>query len=400
MDSATLMDLANTYGAHNYKPLPVVIEHAEGVFMWDCEGRRYLDFLSCYSAISHGHRHPRLVKAAHDQMDKVTVTSRAFHSTELGPFFQELCAYTGTQMVLPMNSGAEAIETALKAARKWAYQVKRIPRHDAEIIVCSDNFHGRTVTCVSLSTEPLYRDDFGPFTPGFRVIPYGDVAALEAAITPNTAAFLVEPIQGEAGVILPPDGYLAKVRDICTKANVLLIADEIQTGFGRTGKRFACEHEGVQPDLMTLGKALGGGIYPVSAVAGRRDVLGLFVPGEHGSTFGGNPLACAIAREALRVLDDEKLVERSAELGAWLLQRLGAIQSPHIKEVRGRGLFIGMVLHKEAGGARRFCEALMGRGLLCKETHDDVIRFAPPLTITKDQLEWAAGQVAEVMIEM
>jgi len=400
MDSATLMDLADTYGAHNYKPLPVVIEHAEGVFMWDCEGRRYLDFLSCYSAISHGHRHPRLVKAAHDQMDRVTVTSRAFHSTELGPFFQELCAYTGTQMVLPMNSGAEAIETAIKAARKWAYQVKRIPRHDAEIIVCSDNFHGRTVTCVSLSTEPLYRDDFGPFTPGFRVIPYGDVAALEAAITPNTAAFLVEPIQGEAGVILPPDGYLAKVRAICTKANVLLIADEIQTGFGRTGKRFACEHEGVQPDLMTLGKALGGGIYPVSAVAGRRDVLGLFVPGEHGSTFGGNPLACAIAREALRVLDDEKLVERSAELGAWLLQRLGAIQSRHIKEVRGRGLFIGMVLHKEAGGARRFCEALMARGLLCKETHDDVIRFAPPLTITKDQLEWAAGQVAEVMNEL
>ena len=400
MDSATLMDLANTYGAHNYKPLPVVIEHAEGVFMWDCEGRRYLDFLSCYSAISHGHRHPRLVKAAHDQMDKVTVTSRAFHSTELGPFFQELCAYTGTQMVLPMNSGAEAIETAIKAARKWAYQVKRIPRHDAEIIVCSDNFHGRTVTCVSLSTEPLYRDDFGPFTPGFRIIPYGDAAALEAAITPNTAAFLVEPIQGEAGVILPPDGYLAKVRAICTKANVLLIADEIQTGFGRTGKRFACEHEGVQPDLMTLGKALGGGIYPVSAVAGRRDVLGLFVPGEHGSTFGGNPLACAIAREALRVLDDEKLVERSAELGAWLLQRLGAIQSRHIKEVRGRGLFIGMVLHKEAGGARRFCEALMARGLLCKETHDDVIRFAPPLTITKDQLEWAAGQVAEVMNEL
>jgi ornithine--oxo-acid transaminase len=400
MDSNTLMDLANTYGAHNYKPLPVVIEHAEGVFMWDCEGRRYLDFLSCYSALSHGHRHPRLIRAAHEQMDKVTVTSRAFHNTELGPFLQELCAYTGMGMALPMNSGAEAVETALKAARKWAYQVKRIPRHDAEIIVCRDNFHGRTVSCVSFSTEPLYRDDFGPFTPGFRIIPFGDVAALQAAITPNTAAFLVEPIQGEAGVILPPAGYLRAVRDICTKANVLLIADEIQTGFGRTGTRFACQHEDVQPDMMTLGKALGGGIYPVSAVVGSPEVLGLFLPGEHGSTFGGNPLACAIAREALRVLDEEKLVERSAELGAYLLERLGEIRSPHIQEVRGRGLFIGMVLHKSAGGARRFCEALMQRGLLCKETHDDVIRFAPPLTITKDQVDWAVGQVAEIMTTM
>ncbi len=400
MDSKTLMDLANTYGAHNYKPLPVVIEHAEGVFMWDCEGRRYLDFLSCYSALSHGHRHPRLVKAARDQMEKVTVTSRAFHNTEMGPFFQELCAYTGMEMALPMNSGAEAVETALKAARKWAYLVKKVPRHQAEIIVCADNFHGRTVTCVSFSTEPLYRDDFGPFTPGFKVIPYGDVAALEAAITPNTAAFLVEPIQGEAGVILPPDGYLAKVREICTKANVLMIADEIQTGFGRTGRNFACEHEGVKPDMLTLGKALGGGVYPVSAVAGSREVLGLFVPGEHGSTFGGNPLACAIAREALKILVEERLTERSAELGDYLLKQLRGIESKHIKEVRGRGLFIGMVLHKEAGGARRFCEALMARGLLCKETHDDVIRFAPPLVITKDQLDWAVGQVAEVMTTM
>ena len=397
MDSKTLMELANTFGAHNYKPLPVVIESAEGVFMWDCEGRRYLDFLSCYSALSHGHRHPRLLHAAHEQMDRVTVTSRAFHNTELGPFLQELCAYTGMGMALPMNSGAEAVETALKAVRKWAYLVKKVPKYDAEIIVCANNFHGRTVSCVSFSTEPLYRDDFGPFTPGFKIIPFGDAGALEAAITPSTAAFLVEPIQGEAGVIIPPAGYLRAAREICTKANVLLVADEIQTGFCRTGRKFACEHEGVQPDLMTLGKALGGGIYPVSAVVGSPDVLGLFAPGEHGSTFGGNPLACAIAREALRVLDDEKLVDRSAELGAHLLDRLSAISSAHVKEVRGSGLFIGMELHKEAGGARRFCEALMGRGLLCKETHDDVIRFAPPLTITVEQLDWAAGQVAEVL---
>lgn len=400
MDSKTLMDLANTHGAHNYKPLPVVIDHADGVFMWDCEGRRYLDFLSCYSALSHGHRHPRLVQAVRDQLDKVTVTSRAFHNVEMGPFFQELCAYTRQDMILPMNTGAEAVETAIKAARKWAYQVKKVPRHEAEIIVCADNFHGRTVSCVSISTEPLYRDDFGPFTPGFKVIPYGDLAALEAAITPATAAFLVEPIQGEAGVILPPAGYLKGVREICTRSNILFIADEIQTGFGRTGKPFACDHEGVKPDMLTLGKALGGGVYPVSAVAGSREVLGLFVPGEHGSTFGGNPMACAVAREALRVLADEKLTERSAELGEYLLQKLRDIPSKHIKEVRGRGLFIGMVLHKEAGGARRFCEVLMQRGLLCKETHDDVIRFAPPLTIAKDQLDWAVGQVAEVMVSM
>jgi ornithine--oxo-acid transaminase len=400
MDSKTLMDLANTYGAHNYKPLPVVVDHADGVFMWDCEGRRYLDFLSCYSALSHGHRHPRVLKAARDQMEKVTLTSRAFHNTEMGPLFKELCAYTGMDMVLPMNSGAEAIETALKAARKWAYLVKKIPRYEAEIIVCRDNFHGRTVSVVSFSTEPLYRDDFGPFTPGFKVIPYGDADALEAAITPATAAFIVEPIQGEAGVIMPPDGYLRRVREICTAHRVLMVADEIQTGFGRTGRRFACDHEDVKPDMMTLGKALGGGIYPVSAVAGSAEVLGLFVPGEHGSTFGGNPLACAIAREALRVLEEERLAERSAELGTYLLAQLRSVESKHVKEVRGRGLFIGMVLHPEAGGARRFCEALMARGLLCKETHDDVIRFAPPLVIAREQLDWAVQQVREVMAEL
>lgn len=398
MDSRQLIDLADAYGAHNYKPLPIVIEAGEGVFMHDVEGRRYLDFLSCYSALSHGHRHPRLIQAAKDQLDRVTVTSRAFHNTEMGPFLKELCEFCDTEMALPMNTGAEAVETAIKAARKWAYVAKGVPRGQAEIIACGDNFHGRTVTIVSFSTEPLYRDDFGPFTPGFQVVPYGDAAAIEAAITPNTAAILVEPIQGEAGVILPPEGYLKAVRQIATRHNVLLIADEIQTGFGRTGRRFACDHEDVKPDLMTLGKALGGGVYPVSAVVGRRDILGLFQPGEHGSTFGGNPLGCAVAREALRVLDDERLTERSAKEGAWLKARLAEIQCPYIKEVRGRGLFVGVELYPEAGGARRFCEALMERGLLCKETHDDVIRFAPPLTITREQLAWAVDQVREVML--
>ncbi len=397
MDCKTLMDLADTWGAHNYKPLPVVIDHAEGVFMYDCDGRRYLDFLSCYSAVSHGHRHPRVVAAAIEQLGKVTVTSRAFHNAEMGPFLKELCEFTDTEMALPMNTGAEAVETALKAVRKWAYLTKGVPKYEAEIIVCANNFHGRTVTVVTFSTEPLYREDFGPFTPGFKVIPYGDAEALEAAITPSTAAFLVEPIQGEAGVIMPPEGYLKKVREITKRHNVLLIADEIQTGFCRTGRRFACDHEGVKPDLMTLGKALGGGVYPVSAVVGTRDVLGLFRPGEHGSTFGGNPLACAVGRMALRVLLEEKLEARSAELGAYLLEKLRGIHSAYVKEVRGKGLFVGMELHPSAGGARRFCEAMMGRGMLCKETHDDVIRFAPPLTITREQIDWAVGQVSEVM---
>jgi len=397
MDSKTLMELADTWGAHNYKPLPVVLAQGEGAFVWDVEGRRYLDFLSCYSALNHGHRHPRLVRAAKEQMDQITLTSRAFHNAEMGPFLQELCAYAGQEMALLMNSGAEAVETALKAARKWAYRVKGVTPGEAEIIACAGNFHGRTISIVSFSTEPLYRDDFGPFCPGFRVIPYGDLKALREAITPRTAAFLVEPIQGEAGVVIPPAGFLAEARRICTEADVLFIADEIQTGFGRTGRAFACEHEGVKPDLMTLGKALGGGIYPVSAVVGRRDVLGLFQPGEHGSTFGGNPLACAIGREAIRVIQEERLSERSAELGEWLLNALRAIPSPHVREVRGRGLFIGVELHPEAGGARRFCEALMAQGLLCKETHDHVIRFAPPLVIGQDQLAWAVQRVAEVL---
>jgi len=308
-----------------------------------------------------------------------------------------LCEFTGMEMALPMNSGAEAVETAIKAVRKWAYVVKGVPKYDAEIIVCSDNFHGRTTTVVSFSTEELYKEAFGPFTPGFKVIPFGDADALEKAITPNTAAFLVEPIQGEAGVVLPPDGFLARAAEICRSNNVLFVADEIQTGFGRTGRRFAVEHEGVKPDLMCLGKALGGGVYPVSAVVGSRDVLGLFVPGEHGSTFGGNPVACAVGRAALKVMLDEDLTGKSAENGQYLIEKLASIKSKHIKQIRGRGLFVGMVLHPEAGGARRFCEALMKRGLLCKETHDNVIRFAPPLVITREQIDWAISEVTEVM---
>lgn len=397
MDSTELMMLAEKYGAHNYHPLPIVIAAAEGVFVWDVEGRRYLDCLSCYSALNHGHRHPRLLKAAMEQMEKVTLTSRAFHNDQLGPFLKELCEFADMEMALPMNTGAEAIETALKAARKWAYQVKGIPRYEAEVIVCSGNFHGRTITIVSFSTEPLYREDFGPYTPGFKVIPYGDLEALQKAFNERTAAFLVEPIQGEAGVVVPPEGYLRQAKALCEKHGALFIADEIQTGFGRTGKRFGCDHEGVKPDLVAVGKALGGGIYPVSAVIGRADVLGLFRPGEHGSTFGGNPLACAIAREALRVLVEEQLAERSAALGAWLIEALRTVKSRHVREVRGRGLFVGVELYPEAGGARRFCEALMERGVLCKETHENVIRFAPPLVITQDQLEWAFEQVREVL---
>jgi len=396
-DGKLAMELADRYGAHNYAPLPIVVERAEGVYMYDDAGKRYIDFLSCYSALSHGHRHPRILAAMQRQMEKVTLTSRAFHNAEMGPFLQELCAYCDMEMALPMNSGAEAVETAIKAARKWAYVVKKVPRHKADIIVCADNFHGRTVTIVSFSTEPLYRDDFGPFTPGFTVIPYGDADALAAAITPNTAAFLVEPLQGEAGVRVPPAGFLKAAREITAANNVLLIADEVQTGLGRTGRRFCYQHEDVKPDLVVVGKALGGGVYPVSAVVGGTDVLGLFTPGEHGSTFGGNPLASAVARESLRVLEEEHLADRAAELGDFLMERLAAIKSPYVKEVRGKGLLIGVELYPEAGGARRFCEALMDEGLLCKETHEDVIRFAPPLVITREELEFSLERVAKVL---
>jgi ornithine--oxo-acid transaminase len=397
MQSRRLMELAETYGAHNYHPLPVVLVRGEGTEVWDVDGRRYLDFLSCYSAVSHGHRHPRIIAALTEQAERLTLTSRAFHNDQLGPFLQELCEYAGAEMALPMNTGAEAVETALKAARKWAYQVKGVPTDEAEIIACTDNFHGRTITIISFSSEQLYRDDFGPFTPGFTVIPYGDAEALEAAITPRTAAFLVEPIQGEAGVVIPPDGYLKAVREITRRHRVLLLADEVQTGLGRTGRPFCFQHEDIEPDLIIMGKALGGGVYPVSAVVGTREVLGLFRPGEHGSTFGGNPLACAVARESLRVLVDECLAQRADELGGMLMERLRTISSPYVREVRGKGLLVGLVLHPEAGGARRFCEALMDDGLLCKETHEDVIRFAPPLVVGAEQLDWAAERAAGVL---
>ncbi|MBW2529797.1 MAG: ornithine--oxo-acid transaminase [Deltaproteobacteria bacterium] len=397
MSTQQHIDLMERYSARNYKPLNVVIDRAEGIWVWDPEGNKYLDFLSCYSAVNHGHSHPEIIATLKRQADKVAVTSRAFLNAELGPFLKELCELCGADMALPMNSGAEAVETAIKAARAWGYQHKGVPEGKAEIVVCADNFHGRTVTIISFSTEPLYQKDFGPFTPGFQVIPYGDAAALERAITPNTVAFLVEPIQGEAGVCIPPEGFLARARQLCTDHRVLLIADEIQTGLGRTGKLFACDHEQVEPDLFILGKALGGGVLPISAIVGAREVLEVFVPGSHGSTFGGNPLACAVARAALRILVEQRLPERSAELGAYLMEKLRTLDNPLIKEVRGRGLFVGVELAPEAGGARRYCEQLMAKGLLCKETHDDVIRFAPPLVIEREDIDWAFERVREVL---
>ncbi len=400
MNSETIIKITNKYGAHNYEPLDVVLDRGEGVFVWDVEGKRYMDCLSSYSALNHGHCHPEIVEAAKQQLDRLTLTSRAFHNDQLGPFLKELCEFAGMDMALPMNTGAEAVETALKAARKWAYETKGVPRHEAEIIVAANNFHGRTITIITFSTEPLYRDPFGPFTPGFKVIPYNDAKALEDTITPNTAAFLVEPIQGEGGVIVPDEGYLAEIREITRKNNVLLVMDEVQTGFGRCGKPFAWQYEDAKPDLVVVGKALGGGVYPVSGVIGSRDVLGLFRPGEHGSTFGGNPLAAAVGRAALRVLKEEKLADRSFELGNYMMQQLRTVKSNYIKEVRGKGLLIGVELVKEAGGARRFCEALQEKGLLAKETHEDVIRFAPPLVITREQIDWAVETFREVMNEL
>ncbi len=397
MHAKEYIALEEQYGAHNYHPLNVVIDRAEGVWVWDVDGRKYLDCLSAYSALNQGHRHPTIVAALIEQAQKVTLTSRAFRNDQLPRLYQELNAMTGYEMALPMNTGAEAVETALKLARKWAYTVKGVPRDQAEIVVVSGNFQGRTISIISFSTEPLYRDLFGPHTPGFKIVPYGDAAAMEAAITPNTAALMIEPIQGEAGVVVPPAGYLQAVAALARKHHALFIADEIQTGLGRTGKLFCCDHEGVRPDVMILGKALGGGVYPVSAVLADRAVLGLFRPGEHGSTFGGNPLGAAVARAALRVIRDEKLAERSAELGSYFQERLAEIPSPHVKEVRGKGLLIGVELRPEARGARRFCEALQQRGLLCKETHDNVIRFAPPLVIDRETLDWALGPIAEVL---
>jgi ornithine--oxo-acid transaminase len=391
------IQLENTYGAMNYRPLDVVLTRGQGIWVWDAEGRRYLDFLSAYSAVNQGHCHPKIAAAMMAQAEKITLTSRAFRNDQLGLFYKELCELTNSHMVLPMNSGAEAVESCIKAARKWGYEEKGIPEGEAEIIACEGNFHGRTITIVGFSTEPQYRDGYAPYTPGFRIIPYGDAQALEEAITPQTVAFLVEPIQGEAGIILPPAGYLRDVRRICTEYDVAMITDEIQTGLGRTGKLLAEEHEGVEADLTLIGKALSGGFYPVSAVLSNKEVLGVFQPGDHGSTFGGNPLACAIARAAVKVLVEEGMIENAAQMGHYLMGKLQRIESPHVKEVRGKGLLIGVELHEEAGGARRFCEALMTRGILCKETHTHVIRFAPPLIITREDIDWASERIEEVL---
>ena len=393
------IEIEEQYGAHNYHPLDVVIDHAQGVWVYDVEGNRYLDCLSAYSALNQGHVHPKILQTMLEQAQKVTLTSRAFRNDQLPLLYKELSEMTGYEMSLPMNSGAEAVETALKLARKWAYRVKGVPRHQAEIITFENNFHGRTISIVTFSTEPLYRDDFGPFTPGFVIVPYGDLAAVKKAISPNTAAILVEPIQGEAGVIVPPEGFIRQLRQIADQNQVLLIADEIQTGLGRTGKLFACDHDGIGPDMMVIGKALAGGFYPVSAVLADKALMGLFTPGEHGSTFGGNPLGAALARTALRVIREEKLIENSALMGEYLIEQLSEIPSPHIKQVRGKGLLVGVELKPEAGGARRFCEALMRRGILAKETHQHVIRFAPPLIIDRQTIDWALGPIREVLLE-
>jgi ornithine--oxo-acid transaminase len=385
------------YGARNYKPLDVVITRGEGVHVWDVEGRRYLDCLSAYSAVNQGHCHPKILEAMVRQAGRLTLTSRAFRNDQLGLFYEELCTLTRSHSVLPMNTGVEAVESSLKVARKWGYQVKGVRANQAEIIVCADNFHGRTLTVVGFSTDPTAKAGFGPFGAGFKIVPYGDAAALEAAITPNTVAFLVEPIQGEAGVIIPPAGYLRTARELCTRHDVILILDEIQTGLGRTGKLLAEEHEGIEADLTLIGKALSGGFYPVSAVLSNKEVLGVLKPGEHGSTFGGNPLGCAVARMALKVLVEEGMIENAAVQGARLTEGLGSIQGEAIKEVRGRGLMIAVELHPEAGGARAYCQALQERGILCKETHDHTIRIAPPLVITEDQIDWAVEQFEGVL---
>ncbi len=388
--TAELLDLEDRWGARNYHPLPVVVARAEGPWVYDVDGERYLDCLSAYSAVNQGHCHPRILGALKAQAERVTLTSRAFRNDQLPLFCRELAELCGMEMVLPMNSGAEAVETAIKAARRWGYTRKGIPAGRAEIVVCENNFHGRTTTIVGFSSDPASRDGFGPFTPGFRTVPFGDAAALKQAVGTCTCAFLVEPIQCEAGILIPPPGYLADALDICRSRNVLFMADEIQTGLGRTGAMFGCMHEGVQPDVYVLGKALSGGFYPVSAVVSRGDVLGVFDPGSHGSTFGGNPLGCAVAREALRVIRDEGLVERSEELGSWFLGELRRLRHPAIAEIRGRGLLAGIELH---GAARPYCERLQRLGVLCKETHDSVIRIAPPLVVRREELEWALERV-------
>ena len=397
MNTQDYIAIEEKYGAHNYKPLDVVLTDGKGAWVTDVDGKRYLDCLSAYSAVNQGHCHPKIVQASIEQAQKIGLTSRAFRNDKLGLFYKKLSDVTGYEMVLPMNTGAEAVESAIKLARKWAYVKKGLPKYEAEIIVAEGNFHGRTTTIVSFSTENFYREMFGPFTPGFKIVPYGDLEALKAAITPNTAAVMLEPIQGENGVIVPPDGYLKGVSEACKENNVLFIADEIQTGLCRTGKWFACDWEDVKPDMITIGKALSGGMYPISAVLGSADLLGLFEPGEHGSTFGGSPMAAAIGLAALEVLEEEKLDQRSTELGEYFMAELRKIETPIVKEVRGRGLLIGVELFPEAGGARRYCEMLREKGLLAKETHDHVIRFAPPLVIEKADLDWALGVIAEVL---
>jgi ornithine--oxo-acid transaminase len=392
------IDLEERYGAHNYHPIDVVIHEAKGVWVTDVEGRRYLDCLSAYSAVNQGHAHPRILQAMIEQAHRVTLTARAFRNDQLGPFYKALCDLTGYQRVLPMNSGAEAVETAIKLARKWGYKVKGVPDGAQEIIVCEGNFHGRTTTIISFSSEPQYKEGFGPLTPGFISVPYGDAEALEAAITPNTVAFLVEPIQGENGVIVPPEGYLRRVAEICKRHNVLLINDEIQTGLGRSGKLFVQDYEGVRGDILILGKALSGGFYPVSAILADDPIMGVFQPGDHGSTFGGNPLAAAVARAALAVIVEENLPENAARMGAYFKEQLEEINSPLIKEVRGRGLLIGVEMKPEAGGARRFVEALRERGVLSKETHVHTVRFAPPLVIQREEIDWALERIRPVLL--
>ena len=394
VNTSELIEKTEKYGANNYHPLPIVISRAEGVWVEDPEGNKYMDMLSAYSAVNQGHRHPKIIQALKDQADKVTLTSRAFHNDQLGPWYEKVSQLTNKEMVLPMNTGAEAVETAIKAARRWSYDVKGIAEDQAEVIACVGNFHGRTMTAVSLSSDPEYKRGFGPMLPGIKLIPYGDLEALKAAITPNTAAFLIEPIQGEAGIVIPPEGFIKQAMDLCKKNNVLFIADEIQAGLARTGKMFACEWEGIEPDMYILGKALGGGVFPISCVVANKDILGVFNPGSHGSTFGGNPMACAVSIAALDVLVDEQLAQKSLELGEYFISKLKEIKNPKIKDVRGRGLFIGVELTE---AARPYCEQLKDFGLLCKETHDTVIRFAPPLVITKEELDWAIERIVKVL---
>ncbi|KML35096.1 ornithine--oxo-acid transaminase [Rossellomorea marisflavi] len=393
-NSQAIIDQTDKYGARNYHPLPIVISEAEGVWVTDPEGNRYMDMLSAYSAVNQGHRHPKIIQALKDQADRVTLTSRAFHNDQLAPWYEKICQLTGKGMALPMNTGAEAVETAIKTARRWAYGVKGVEENRAEIIACNGNFHGRTMTAVSLSSEEEYKRGFGPMLPGINLIPYGDLDALKEAITPNTAAFLIEPIQGEAGIVFPPEGFLKAAADLCKEQNVLFIADEIQAGLARSGKMFACEWAGVDPDMYILGKALGGGVFPISCVVADESVLGVFNPGSHGSTFGGNPMACAVSIASLDVLIDEKLADRSLELGEYFMGKLKEIKNPLIKEVRGSGLFIGVELHEPA---RAYCEKLKDEGLLCKETHDTVIRFAPPLVISQEDLDWAIERIKKVL---